>query len=110
MGLYLCFEPLCGILSRGCSEDYLLQKTIGAEIVYEKDIYIGSSVSNYGILSGCKTEEKDPPIIGGADAPTTIILESEEDKKEREESLADRITEEQALAAVKNYCYKIILT
>ncbi len=55
------------------------------------------------MLVGCGNKQSDE-IIGGADEPTSIILESDSTKDD--ESSADSITDDEALNAIKNYCYE----
>ena len=55
------------------------------------------------LMVGCgakKIAESD--IIGGADEPTTIKLDSAKDSEEK----ITPLTDDEALAAIKNYCYE----
>ena len=55
-------------------------------------------------MTGCAKKE-NTGIIGGADEPTTIVLEPEISKDEPKKAVSDIITEDQAIAAIKNYCH-----
>lgn len=55
------------------------------------------------MLVGCGNKQNDE-IIGGADEPTSINIESDSTKDD--ESSADSITDDEALNAIKNYCYE----
>ena len=55
-------------------------------------------------MTGCAKKE-NTEIIGGADEPTTIVLEPEISKDEPKETVNDIITDDQAIAAIKNYCH-----
>ena len=55
-------------------------------------------------MTGCAKKE-NTEIIGGADEPTTIVLEPEISKDDPKEAVNDTITDDQAIAAIKNYCH-----
>ncbi len=57
------------------------------------------------MIVGCKNNQADnEEIIGGANEPATIELESNHAKES--ESNSELITDEEALNSIKNYCYE----
>ena len=68
-----------------------------------KQIALLSLILGLG-MAGCAKKE-NTEIIGGADEPTTIVIESEISKDEPKETESDIITDDQAIAAIRNYCH-----
>jgi len=77
-------------------------------------IIVMSLVMALGI-AGCTAEKEDDTIIiGGSDGPTSIFIAGKLDEDETQDSAdatmvdepaSDVVTDEQALTAIKNYCY-----
>lgn len=55
-------------------------------------------------MTGCAKKESTE-IIGGADEPTTIVIEPEISRDEPKDTQSDIITDDQAITAIKNYCH-----
>ena len=55
-------------------------------------------------IAGCAKKE-NKVIIGGADEPTTIVLEPEISKDEPKKGENVTITDDQAITAIKKYCH-----
>ena len=68
-----------------------------------KQIALLSLILGLG-MAGCAKKE-NTEIIGGADEPTTIVIEPEISKDEPKETESDIITDDQAIAAIRNYCH-----
>ena len=68
-----------------------------------KQIALLSLILGLG-MAGCAKNE-NTEIIGGADEPTTIVIEPEISKDEPKETESDIITDDQAIAAIRNYCH-----
>ncbi len=68
-----------------------------------KQLALLSLILGLGI-AGCEKEE-NTEVIGGADEPTTIVLEPEISKDEPKETESVIISDEQAIAAIRNYSH-----
>ena len=68
-----------------------------------KQIALLSLILGLGI-TGCAKKE-NTEIIGGADEPTTIVIEPEISKDEPKETENVIISDDQAIAAIRNYCH-----